>query len=105
MICEACHTDPHFGQFGASQPPKDCTVCHGLDAWAPVTFDHDRDSAYKLEGEHRGVACGRCHIPVTSEGNTFVLYKPIDPSCKTCHTEKDLELSRRAYAQPLGAMK
>ena len=102
--CEACHTDPHFGQFSSSKPPKDCTVCHGLDVWTPVMFTHDRDSNYQLEGQHRRVACGGCHVSVTANGNTFVRYKPIDPSCKTCHGEKDVKLSGNRFQQTIGAM-
>jgi hypothetical protein len=92
--CENCHRDVHAGQFSASSPPKDCTTCHGLDAWLPVAFEHDRDSGYKLEGEHRRVQCRGCHVAVTVDGNTFVRYKPIDPSCKTCHAAGQQELGR-----------
>jgi hypothetical protein len=84
--CESCHRDPHFGQFSRSRRPKDCTACHGMDEWRPVTFDHDRDSSYRLEGQHRRVSCGGCHVEVTEGGNAFIRYKPIDPSCQTCHS-------------------
>jgi hypothetical protein len=102
--CESCHSDPHFGQFSASRRPKNCTGCHDMDGWTPVEFDHDVDSSYKLEGEHRRVSCGGCHVRVTSGGNTFIRYKPIDPSCKNCHADENLELSRGAYGQQTGAM-
>jgi hypothetical protein len=103
--CVACHADPHFGQFVSSQPAKDCTACHGVDAWKPVTFDHDRDSTYKLEGQHRRVACSGCHVRVTANGNTYVRYRPIDRSCKSCHGEKELELSRFGSLQTIGALR
>jgi len=83
--CESCHTDIHFGQFSRSRPAKDCAACHSAAAWRPVSFDHDRDSTYKLEGRHREVNCGGCHVRVTVDGSTFVRYKPIDPACVTCH--------------------
>lgn len=83
--CESCHRDPHFGQFSRSSPAKDCTACHGIDDWRRVVFDHDRDSSYKLEGEHRRVSCDGCHVEVSENGRTFVRFKPIDPSCRTCH--------------------
>jgi hypothetical protein len=102
--CEACHTDPHIGQFASSQPPKDCTSCHGVDAWMTVDFSHDRDSTYKLEGEHRRVDCRGCHISVTEDGVTFVRYKPIDKSCKSCHGEEDLKLGRTRLEQEAGEM-
>ena len=92
--CNACHSDVHFGQFSSARPSKDCTVCHTIDAWTPVLFDHDRDSQYKLEGEHRRVRCEGCHGPVVVGGNGFVRYKPIDPSCKTCHSADEMQSIR-----------
>jgi hypothetical protein len=94
--CVGCHTDVHFGQFSAGHPAKDCTICHNLTYWSDVTFVHDRDSSYRLEGEHRKVDCGGCHVPVTVNDATFIRYKPIDPSCKSCHTREGLELKTSA---------
>jgi hypothetical protein len=102
--CESCHTDPHFGQFTASHPPKDCESCHSVGAWTPVEFSHDRDSNYKLEGEHRRVRCRSCHITVTEGGVTFVRYKPIDTSCQSCHGEQNFELSRTGLEPITGEM-
>jgi hypothetical protein len=88
--CQACHEDVHVGQFG----DRACQSCHIVDRWQDVLINHDRDTAYRLEGEHRRVACGGCHVPVTAGGSTFVRYKPIDPSCRTCHTREGLELRK-----------
>jgi hypothetical protein len=93
ITCESCHQDIHYGQFSAAAKPKDCTDCHGVSTWNEVDFRHDRDSSYQLEGEHRRVPCGGCHVSVTQSGSTFVKYKPIDPSCKTCHTTEGLWLN------------
>lgn len=87
--CISCHRDVHVGQF----PQKDCTACHNVEQWQRIAFDHNRDSKYKLEGEHRRVSCTGCHVETTEQGNTFVRYTPISPDCKTCHTRDDLELS------------
>lgn len=86
--CHACHEDVHAGQFAK----KVCQSCHITDRWQDVLLDHDRDTSYRLEGEHRRVVCGGCHVSVTAGGRTFVRYKPIDPSCSTCHTREGLEL-------------
>jgi hypothetical protein len=102
--CEACHEDPHHAQFSSSRPPKHCGACHGVGGWKPVAFDHDRDSAYKLEGQHRRVACASCHVRVTTGGNTFVRYRPIDPSCKTCHGERGLKLGANRNTRKTGAL-
>lgn len=90
--CVACHADVHYGQFSDGRPAKECTVCHSSTQWSNLTFDHDRGSSYRLEGQHRRVQCGGCHVAVTVDGATFIRYKPIDPSCKTCHTREGLEL-------------
>jgi len=90
--CEACHDDVHAGQFAGSKPAKGCDTCHGTSQWRDLSFDHDRDTSYRLEGQHRTVACGACHMQVSEGGRTFVRYKPIDPSCKTCHSKEGLEL-------------
>lgn len=91
--CESCHRDVHFGQFRRGRKPKVCSDCHGVTAWAELDFDHNRDASYKLEGEHRTVPCKGCHLTVTESGDTFIRYKPIDPSCKTCHTREGLRLN------------
>jgi hypothetical protein len=102
--CERCHADLHNGQFASSRPPKGCEECHNVNAWKPVDFVHDRDSSYKLEGQHRRVPCRGCHIDVTEGGVQFVRYKPIDRSCKTCHGDQKLELSRIKTVSTPGGM-
>ena len=86
--CEACHQDVHKAQL----KPKNCETCHKVDSWYELAFDHDHNSSYRLEGEHRYVKCSGCHMKITKGGATFRRYKPIDPSCKTCHTREGLEL-------------
>jgi len=50
--CVGCHGDPHFGQFVATKPVKDCGACHGWDAWKQLKFDHNKDARMSLEGAH-----------------------------------------------------
>jgi len=102
--CESCHIDPHAGQFRTARPSKDCTVCHGNDAWLPVAIDHDRDTAYRLEGQHRRVPCAGCHVPVTEGGTTFIRYKPIEPSCRNCHDTDNLKLGKNRFEPATGVM-
>lgn len=92
--CTKCHNDIHNGQFSAGKPNKRCEDCHNVNAWHELAFDHDRDSSYRLEGEHRTVPCSGCHKPVVVKGVRFVRYKPIDPSCANCHTREGLELRK-----------
>jgi hypothetical protein len=83
--CKSCHADPHRGQLTADD--VDCNKCHrSNDHWLPVTFDHDRDSRFKLEGEHARVTCASCHPNVTMpDGAQVVRYKPIGIECRDCH--------------------
>jgi hypothetical protein len=92
--CAACHRDEHQGQLG-----DDCGRCHGVAAWKPATFDHDQ-ARYPLEGEHRRVACGKCHrneVPRAKEaafviekkaGGLAARFKPLAFSrCMDCHQD------------------
>ncbi|KPJ97440.1 MAG: hypothetical protein AMS20_17205 [Gemmatimonas sp. SG8_28] len=57
--CEACHESdsPHGKQFA----DRACTDCHTQRDWKHTRgFDHD-DTRYALTGEHRDVACEKCH--------------------------------------------
>lgn len=75
--CYSCHRndESHEGRFGF-----DCAQCHTTQSWTPATFDHDL-AAFKLEGEHRDVACDSCHVNGQFKGT------PMD--CYTCHQQDD----------------
>ncbi|MDQ7053305.1 MAG: cytochrome c3 family protein [candidate division KSB1 bacterium] len=83
--CQTCHQDPHMGQFSRLKPVKTCETCHRTDGWEKLDFEHNRDSRFKLENAHAKVECVGCHKPVRRQGVTFILYRPIDPKCSTCH--------------------
>ncbi|MFA7332495.1 MAG: hypothetical protein WC326_15605 [Candidatus Delongbacteria bacterium] len=60
----------------------DCARCHSTSGWALRTdaaFDHDVDTAYPLEGMHRLVACGTCHLD-----NRFT---DTGSACLDCHQD------------------
>lgn len=79
--CQACHQDPHAGQF-----KQDCTTCHDTAKWKPAPlFDH-AGTAYPLTGRHATVACASCHKP--AEPPRAVLYKGLTHStCTDCHRD------------------
>ncbi len=83
--CITCHRDPHFGQFRLLRPVKSCNKCHVTAGWENLQFEHNRDSRFKLENAHARVACEDCHKPVRVKQKVFILYRPINPACKTCH--------------------
>jgi hypothetical protein len=80
----ACHRDPHGGQFASREDRGDCQHCHGLSAFRPADrFDHNRDTAFKLDGAHARAACERCHPP--GPGRTGAQYHGISRRCESCH--------------------
>lgn len=86
--CGGCHVDAHFGQF---QKERDCGSCHptaGFDG-DHLSFEHDRDSRFRLDGKHARVACQNCHEvengPFPDGTSAAVRYKPVSPVCVACH--------------------
>jgi hypothetical protein len=74
--CDSCHEDPHATQLGA-----DCKKCHDSVGWrgTNLLFKHNVHAKYQIDDTHKKVACKLCH----KNGH----YKPIEPTCKTCHTK------------------
>lgn len=81
--CSGCHFDKHYGQFDVNGA-TDCLQCHDPGYWKIVAFDHNK-TAFKLEGGHQNVPCGKCHKNITVGQNTYVLYKLKDTRCESCH--------------------
>jgi hypothetical protein len=84
--CEACHKDPHAGQFLNRLGKTPCADCHTEQRWKPSTFDHDKRAQFALEGGHAGVACEKCHTLVKLiAGAPVTFYKPTPLKCAACH--------------------
>ncbi len=88
--CFECHADKHQGQF-QEKLKKDgrvvvtCERCHTTTDWYAELFNHDTQSRFKLEGAHEKARCEACHKTQISAGKSYVLYKPINAECRTCH--------------------
>ena len=82
--CEGCHPDPHRGQMRSP-----CSACHREDGWKSprLLFVHNKDSEFKIVGDHAGLACAACH----KEGKAAV-YRPLPKTCEGCHADVDLAL-------------
>jgi hypothetical protein len=105
--CVSCHKKDdetkkkaHKGRFG----PK-CETCHTAKKWTDITFDHDRDTKYKLLGKHIRATCASCHTGWLYRDKTST--KCVDchrkddqknknghrgkfgDKCETCHTERN----------------
>ena len=62
----------------------DCGDCHTAKSWKPdpatITFDHSRQTDFRLEGRHRSVACRSCHLDLTFADPVLR-----NAECGTCH--------------------
>ena len=92
--CSSCHVEesPHDGQLG-----EQCQQCHNPNDWQFWLFDHDRQTAYPLEGEHQNLQCDQCHnkkmaIPPSHELDQV--------ECYQCHRKDDAH--RRRFGTDCG---
>ena len=81
--CSDCHTDNHNLQFQVAGV-TDCKRCHSTTKWMIDNFDHNT-TAYKLDGRHSKVACGKCHNTITNSAKPYILYKLKKSKCEDCH--------------------
>ena len=72
-----CHRDAHAGQFAE----KKCEDCHTVIGWKDLTFNHNKQSRYPLEGKHASVQCEKCHLGK--------VWKPLKEECIACHAKND----------------
>jgi len=94
LSCEACHQDPHGGQFRTTatgkpvEAPTGCANCHSVDAWHNVSkFDH-ANTRFALTGGHRGVGCDQCHkATALSTGVRRAVFRDTPAKCSGCHED------------------
>jgi len=78
--CYSCHKkdDKHKMKLGTR-----CEQCHNPRSWKQWDFDHDRRTAFPLDGKHRGLDCLACHkSPIQGR-----LKAPA--ACAACHEDVD----------------
>ena len=75
-----------------------CQNCHVPEAWRPARaapdFDHNTQTRYPLQGQHRKVSCNGCHVNPTfretadscSSCHADIHRRQLGPSCESCHT-------------------
>ena len=81
--CVGCHKirDVHDNRFGSK-----CETCHTEKKWRETSFDHDRDTKFRLHGLHRNQSCNACHsvaYQARKKDRNRVR------SCYACHREDD----------------
>lgn len=83
--CEACHDDPHAGQFRESVSGGACASCHLATSFHPTSFDGEMHAAagFALDGLHRAVACALCHKEVEGVRR----FAGTGGACASCHED------------------
>jgi hypothetical protein len=65
--CIECHKDYHgFGKKESKRFKKltQCKTCHQQENWKDdIDFDHNFDTKWKINGQHKKLACFQCHVP------------------------------------------
>jgi hypothetical protein len=60
-------------------------------------LDHDKGSAFALQGAHRTASCGSCHkLTRLVGGKQLLFYKPTPKECAACHKPGTLERTKTA---------
>ena len=83
LNCDACHKidDIHEKRLG-----KYCNECHNPNGWGIWVFDHDVQTNYKLDGEHKDLDCHACHTEPVENAKDIELLT----SCISCHKKDDV---------------
>jgi len=83
--CEDCHEDIHGKQF-AKNGTTSCVECHNSTKWKPSLFDHEKRTAFPLQGAHQKTRCAQCHnLTQWVNGKQVLFYKPTPKNCEACH--------------------
>jgi hypothetical protein len=86
-LCQACHKDPHRGQVDKLVAVDGCELCHAVETWNRVNYDHSK-SNFPLEGGHTKVACNKCHADMASTSDLkAVRFTGIRTDCQSCHAD------------------
>lgn len=81
IACVGCHEkdDKHKYKLG----PR-CETCHNASSWGSWRFDHDKQTTFRLDGGHKGIACDACHTKPMPRKVTQ------SNSCISCHDADDV---------------
>lgn len=85
--CDACHADPHAGQFAGGGGRTDCARCHDTAVFKETRFVHAPPfTRFVLDGKHEQAACEACHPSVTLAGGAKTRrYVALPTQCEGCH--------------------
>jgi len=94
LACQACHQDPHRGEFPAAMLAQFvtagsiCESCHGLVSWQQLKpFDHAL-ADFTLTGAHAALGCLACHkVGDPEERARLIPFKTASQQCAGCHED------------------
>lgn len=85
--CEACHADPHGGQF---EGRLSCNVCHAQGAaFVPIALGVEEHAltAFPLLASHAETECAACHVPPAADPAGPIVYAGTAQRCEACHDD------------------
>lgn len=100
-LCQSCHIKQRY-----KKTPKRCISCHQIDdvhqkrngnkcqkchttkKWGKISFNHNRDTSFKLRGKHKKATCKSCHAksPYSKKKSNK---KRKARKCYSCHSYDD----------------
>jgi len=84
-VCVDCHKNVHKGFIQAKYyPNENCMVCHHVDNWKRLSFDHST-TKFKLEGVHAKQVCATCHFVKNETGTRVQKFAELSTDCAGCH--------------------
>lgn len=91
--CELCHKNVHKDNPSKAFKEKKCSECHTDQAWkifkkGDKSFNHDKNTQFKLTGKHKGITCNGCHLI-----NKIQVYKFENAEkgfCISCHKNQHI---------------
>ncbi len=85
-LCSSCHQkmDAAFVPAHTQDYGPACRECHDGMESIDKNYDHNR-AAFKLDGEHQGLACEKCHLNAKTASD----FKALAADCNSCHLKDD----------------
>lgn len=78
--CSDCHRNVHPER----QIDQTCSFCHVTTSFSWIQFDHNKNTDFKLTGQHRDVACLSCHVEQIFKNMPA---NNANPNCQGCHAD------------------
>ncbi|HFD32769.1 MAG TPA: cytochrome C [Gammaproteobacteria bacterium] len=99
-LCQSCHINQRY-----KKTPKKCISCHKIDdvhrnkngskcnkchttkQWGKISFNHVRDTSFRLKGKHKKTPCKSCHSKISFKKKSKK--KKRARKCFSCHSYDD----------------